>query len=582
MKFQFWLITLCFCLLPVFSGAESLYLNIRGVDSELQKILETALVLPSTLTSGENINHRWLQRYQQQLPELVGSILEPYGYFHSHTSSLVEEIETGEYQLNVEINPNDPLRVTSLELNLTGSGADLPELRRQLTEFPLQVSDILRQDFYEEGKTALLQRAVNLGYLDAHFQQHQILVDRGKRKVDIILKLDSGIRYRFGKTSYSGRDSYPERFLNRYLSYREGEYFSHDKLGQTQLNLRNADLFRSSDITPLTDQKEFDVVPVQIDLQPAPRHRLRPGIGYGTDTGARGSLHYRNLNLLQRGHELQGELVLAETNQSMLNTYIIPNRDRLDSQTLLHIGVDREETDSYLSRELFSEVEYQRSFCKSLTGSLFVRLSQEHSRIGDESSRSQMLLPGVRLNWRQVDDPLTPLRGIQTGLKLQGSHDALLSDTSLLKLSGQVTALHPLPHHFSLLLRLRGGTIWHNDPFNELPASLRFFAGGDRSVRGYSYQSLGPTDDQGQVVGGKHLLVANLELEKRLNQNWGVAIFYDIGNAFNSLSEYELEQGAGIGVSRYTQIGPLRLDLARQIGTAENKYRLHLSVGFGW
>ncbi|MDA3902476.1 MAG: autotransporter assembly complex protein TamA [Desulfuromusa sp.] len=582
MKSFFYLLLFCLLLLPVPCSAESLYLNIQGIDSELQKILETALVLPSSLTSGDEINKRWLRRYQKQLPELVSGILEPYGYFHSQVSSLIEQIEPGEYQLNIDISPDEPLRVTNLELNLTGPGADLPELRQVLAEFPLQTDNILRQDLYEAGKTALLKGAVNLGYLDAGFRQHQILVDRGKRKVDIILRLDSGVRYRFGKTLFVGRGSYPERFLNRYLSYSEGEYFSHNQLGQTQLNLLNADLFRSISIHPLTDQKEADLMPVQIDLQPAPRHRLRPGIGYGTDTGVRGSLRYRNLNLLHRGHELQGELVLAEKKQSILSTYIIPDLDRLDSQTLLRVGVDREETDSYLSRELFSEGEYQRSFRKSLTGSLFVRLSQEHSRIGDETNRSQMLLPGVRLSWRQVDDPLTPRRGIQASLKLQGSHNALLSDTSLLQLSGQITALRPLPRQYSLLLRLRGGTTWHNDPFNGLPASLRFFAGGDRSVRGYSYQSLGPTDDQGQVIGGKHLLVANLELEKRLNPNWGIAVFYDIGNAFDSLSDYELEQGAGIGVSRYTRIGPLRLDLARQIGKAKNKYRLHVSVGFGW
>ena len=116
----------------------------------------------------------------------------------------------------------------------------------------------------------------------------------------------------------------------------------------------------------------------------------------------------------------------------------------------------------------------------------------------------------------------------------------------------------------------------------DLPASLRFFAGGDRSVRGYAYQSLGPKDENGQVIGGKHLLVANLEIEKKVTAKWGGAIFYDIGNAFDSLSEYELEQGAGIGIRRYTTIGPIRVDLARQIGNRSPRWRIHLSMGFGW
>ena len=121
-----------------------------------------------------------------------------------------------------------------------------------------------------------------------------------------------------------------------------------------------------------------------------------------------------------------------------------------------------------------------------------------------------------------------------------------------------------------------------NESLEDLPASLRFFAGGDGSVRGYAYQSLGPADNEGKVIGGKHLLVGNFEIEKRLSQNWGVALFYDIGNAFDTFAQYELEQGAGIGIRRHTLVGPFRVDIARQIGQQKNHFRLHLSVGFAW
>ena len=294
------------------------------------------------------------------------------------------------------------------------------------------------------------------------------------------------------------------------------------------------------------------------------------------------TLRYRNLNLLKRGHELKGDLLIAERQQSLLTTYVIPDFRRLDSQILLRVGIDREKTDTYLSRELFSEAEYERSISGSLSGSLFLRLTEEYSRIGDDRNRSQMLLPGVRLAWRKVDNPLVAKRGVQVRLELQGAQDAFFSDTSLLQVSGQLTGLLPLAEKYSLLLRLQGGTTWHNDPFNELPASMRYFAGGDRSVRGYPYQSLGPRNEEGEVVGGKHLLVANLEFERRITDNWGAAVFYDVGNAFDSFNDYELEQGAGIGLRRYTRIGSLSLDLARQIGADQGKFRVHFSVGIGW
>ena len=579
---RLFLILCCALLLPTLAWAESLRLEIGGVTDEVQKILETALVIPSALTEKGHLNQHWMKNYQRQLPDLVRLTLEPYGYFHSQTTSQVIEDPGGNYRLKVEVTQGDPLRITGLELKLSGPGAENPDLLRQLAAFPLNIGDVLRQDTYEQGKTALRQGALDLGYLEAEFDRHQIIVHREKRQVDILLQLDTGRRYSFGATTFIGQGSYPEIFLRRYLTYHEGENFSHDQLGQTQRQLVDADLFHRVNLRALTDKSRDGRVPIQIELSPAPRYQLRPGLGYGTDTGARISMRFRNLNLLDRGHEFLGDVLLAERKQSLLATYIIPDLDRADSQTLLRVGLDSENTDSYQSRKLFSEAEYQRSLGSGLVGSLFIRLFQESSRVSDDHTRAQMLLPGIRLIWRQVDNQLNPRRGLQTRLELVGAEKTFFSDTSLLQLSAQATERLPLPGEFSLLLRLQGGTTWQDDPLSELPASLRFFAGGDRSVRGYGYQALGPKDDLGKVVGGKHLLVANLELEKAINQDWGMALFYDVGNAFDSFAEYDLAQGAGFGIRRYTRIGPLRLDLARQLGTDKAKYRLHLSVGFGW
>ena len=119
---------------------------------------------------------------------------------------------------------------------------------------------------------------------------------------------------------------------------------------------------------------------------------------------------------------------------------------------------------------------------------------------------------------------------------------------------------------FSLFLRGQAGATWQNDPLRDIPPSLRFFAGGDQSVRGYGYQRLGPEDASGDVVGGKNLLVGSVELERALGKDWGVVLFYDAGNAFDSFSDYRIYEGAGLGVRRYTPIGPVKVDLARQIG----------------
>ena len=584
MKLRFYLIFFCLLLLPVSSSAESLRLKIKGVDKELQKILDPALVLPPNLISEGVINKTWLTHYQRQLPELVSDILEPYGYFHSQISSQIKEINPGEYQLRVKIKPGTPLQITTLELKLTGPGNNLPELSQLLEEFPLQIGDVLRQDLYEDGKAALLQGAINLGYFDANFQKHQILVNRDKQQVSIILHLESSDRFRFGETFFKDRGDYLEQFLRRYISYQEGETFSQKKLDQTREKMRNANLFRSIEIKPLRNQAINRQIPIQISLKSSPRHQFFPGVGYGSDSGARGSLRYRNLNLFHRGHEFQGDLRISEKDQYFVTTYTIPDMDRLDRLTKLRAGIKNEDNTSYESDKLFSEVEFVRLFHGNRSASFFIRQERERFWIDDDSSRlSNLLLPGVRFSSRQVDDLLTPRRGIQTRLELKGGADALFSDISLLQLTGNVTAMHPLPQQLSLLIRLRGGTTWHSDSFSHVPASLRFFPGGGEGVRGYKYKSLGPKDNKGQVIGGKHQIIANIELEKKLNPDWGVVVFTDLGNSFNTLSNFHSKQGVGIGLNYYTGIGPVHMDVARPIGDRHNsKYRLSLSVGAEW
>jgi translocation and assembly module TamA len=139
--------------------------------------------------------------------------------------------------------------------------------------------------------------------------------------------------------------------------------------------------------------------------------------------------------------------------------------------------------------------------------------------------------------------------------------------------------LIPLPLRFSLFLRALAGTTWCSS-LEALPPSVRFFAGGASTVRGYDYQSLGPKDIFGNVIGGKHLLVGNIELERGISKLFGVAAFYDVGNAFNSLNQMDLQQGVGLGVRLYTPVGAMRLDLARQINVKDPGFRVYFTVGF--
>lgn len=578
------ILLLFFLLYSISTGvcAATLETEVRSSNASLQQIVSEALTLPALSSDVERLNRQRLGSFQRQLPRLVRDIIEPYGYFYSQVSTRLQQPAVDRFRIIVDLEPGPPLLVTSMEISISGEGSEHPDLLRKLNQFPLQTNDILRQDLYEQGKAGLRQQAVSLGYLDADFTTHAILIHLDQQEAEVNLHFDTGKRYYFGETRYVEAGGYPERFLRRFVSYRRGDVFTYSLLGKTQINFSDADLFSSVSVRAQPKLAENGRIPVEVELKSLPRHRLRPGIGYGTDTGGRLSLEYRHLNLWNAAHELSGRLLFAQWWQQLEATYTIPDRRRVDSLTLLTVGTEREDVDTYYRREVFAQAEYRRSFGGGYTGSLFVRTTRERSRIGDVHQQSRFTLQGVKFGWQQIDHPLTPERGARIQLELQGADEHFFSDTSLLQLSADAALLLPLPERFSLFFRFRGGTTWHRHSFKTLPVSLRYFAGGDRSVRGYKYNSLGPVNEDGDVIGGKHLLVGSLEVERRFFKKWGAAIFYDAGNAFDSFDTYRLKQGVGFGLRYFTQIGAIRLDLARQIGERKNRLRLHLSVGLGW
>ena len=584
-------------------AAEPLRVVIKGVEGQALKNLQAALAPPPGLVRDGRVDPEWAERFARQVPKLAVEALKPFGYYHARVEAHLEEIETsaeevesylegvetpaekvagGTYRLTVEVHAGEAVRVERVEVTVVGPGAREKGLREQIRDFPLRRGHVLRQDLYEQAKGKLQAHALDLGYLDAEFAAHRLGIDLERNQAEVELTLATGEQYRFAEALIHGAPDYPDPFLRRYLAFAEGDAFSYARLGQTQLNYLNSDRFRDVVVTPRPELAKEQQVPVGIQLVPSARRRLRPGIGYGTDTGARATLRYKDVNLFHRGYEFSTELNVAERQQSLTAEFIMPSYRKLSDHAALRTGYDREDIDTYESRTLFVEGELVRALGGGRLGSVYLRLQQEDFTIGEEDSRSRLVLPGLRFSQRRYDDPLRPRRGYQYRTEVRGTHQVLGSDTGLLQALASANTLQPLPWGFSVFARVQAGATWQNEPLSEIPPSLRFFAGGDQSVRGYGYQTLGPRDSNDEVVGGKNLLVGSVELERALSENWGVAAFYDAGNAFDSFSDYEIFEGAGLGVRRYTPVGPVKVDLARQLGVPDPSYRLHVSIGFAW
>jgi translocation and assembly module TamA len=561
-------------------AAEPVEVIVEGVEGDALVNVQKALSLPAGLVREGKVDRLWLEHFERQAAGQVHDAMEPFGYYNARVTTAIETGREGEYRLRVKVVPGEPVRLTGVRMVVQGPGVREKSLQELAAGFPLREGNVLQQQKYEEAKGALLSRAQDLGYLDAAFPVHEIRITKGAATASIDLVLETGEQYRFDEVRLEGAPAYPEKFLRRYLAFRPDEVFSYAKLGETQLNFANSERFKEVIVTPAKEEARELRVPVLVELKPAPRRLLRPGIGYGTDTGGRFTVRYRDLNMFRRGHELDTNLYIAERLQGVATSYTVPSSRAINSSTGVRLNLQREEATTFLSELASAEVNRNRAFGRGELGTVYLRLQQEQFTIASQKSSARLVLPGIRFVENHFDNPVRPSRGHRYALELRGTHQYLGSDTGLVQFIAEGNALVPLPWRLGLFMRAKVGTTLPSDPLRDIPPSLRFFAGGDNSVRGYPYQSLGPRDATGQVVGGKHLLVGSIELRRQLFEKWGVSLFYDAGNAFSDLTGVRLFQGAGAGVHYYTPVGALNLYLARQIGVAEPAFHIHFTVGF--
>lgn len=567
------------CATPTAAEEPALRVVVHGIEGAALDNVKAALSLPAGLVHEGEVNKPWLKYFEGEVPATIRKALEPFGYFSPKASTSLEATGERSYVLSIQVEPGERVRVEKITVAVEGAGAREKALASLAEGFPLKKGDVLLQGKYEEAKGVLKAKAMELGYLDAEFTVHEIRVFESELKAVIDLKLDTGPRYFFDNTSFEGAAQYDDPFVRRYLAYKPDDVFSYVKLSETQLNLINSERFKNAVVIPERQDARDLHIPVRIKLEPSEPKRFRIGVGYGTDTGPRVTISFRDLNVFGTGHEFSAMLNLSQKLQGFGANYIIPDDLDINSYAELKLNLRREDVTTYTNKLLSLEADRSRSFGKGQLISFYLRAQKENFEVGQERGNSRLILPGVRMSGRRFDSLLRPKDAYRYEIDVHGTHRFIGSNASFVQVVAEGDRITPLPWRLSLLTRVKAGATFQEDTIDKLPASMRFFAGGDKSVRGYSYQSLGPKDAAGNVVGGRYIFVGSVELERALFSDWGIAAFYDLGNAFNSLSSITLFQGAGIGIRYYTKIGRVKVDVARQLGINNPGFRLHFNVG---
>lgn len=567
-----WLFILIFSV-TAHAAAPQVDVQLQGVSGNLLKNVLAYLSI-NTYKDAPNLNDSLVARLNARAPQEIRSALEPFGYYQPTVKSNLEETPNG-WSAHYLITLNEPVRVRTVDVEISGDGKDDPVFKKYLAMLPIKSGQQLNQPVYEQLKQRIQEIAAHRGYIDARFTESALRVDPQQHWADMILRFDTGPRYYFGGIIFV-QNFMNASFLNQYVTFKPGDPYDAGKLLNLEYALNDSNYFSSVNVQVLRKQASADRhIPIRITLIPNRRNKYTLGFGYGTDTGPRATLGWENRRLNGLGHRLS---VLGQYSRVLDSTqvsYSVPTpngpnlvyslyniRQVLGNGTALTqaLGVNR-----YTTLNAWSWNQY-------------LQLQHITSELTIGNTVSTLLLPGSTFSRSVSDNPIFPSHGYRASLDIRGADQALGSSTSFLQVHLYAKLIFSLGDNTRVLLRGEvGATATRN--FNALPLSQRFFAGGDQSVRGFAYNSIGPTDQFGNVIGGKDLLVGSLEVDHMLGRIFGVAAFIDAGNVMNSFNS-SLEKGVGVGLRWRTPVGMVRFDIAHPVKRPDlGWYRIHISIG---
>jgi len=529
-----------------------------------------------TLKDRKDFDELLVQRLHQQSESDIRSALQPFGYY---TPTITGTLSGGpkDWKAHYDIQPGPRTHLRDIDIAVDGEAADFPAVHDLLPKLPLHKGDALLHSHYENAKTQLLQAAYAGGFLDAHYTTSELRIDPETQSADVELKLSSGPRYFFGPITIEQKDLDPQ-LVERYITINEGDPFDPQKVLKTQFALTDLGYFQTVVIEPVRKEEKDRHIPIVIHTSPRPRARYQIGGGYGTDTGPRATagLELRRLN--DAGHKFTSTLQLSKIQSTFTNEYRIPlGHSPIDSLSftaatnyeLLPTGDDSKYTlGASLNR---SPGRWQRR--------IYVDFLHERTNLDGAPSSSNLIMPGISFTRGEYDDPIHTRRGWFGFVDVHGADTALLSTATFIQVHGILRGAYPLGDRLTLFARAEMGASFTPD-FQELPPSQRYFAGGDQSVRGYAYQSIGPRNAAGDVVGGKYLSVFSIEPDIRLFQNWSVAVFYDLGGVDDRPAP-RLLGGVGAGARYRAPFGEVKVDLAHPLSGDSSGIRLHIGVRVG-
>ena len=544
--------------------------------SDLTSLLQSNLDVVRWSTRTD-VSEEQLRQLVKTAPQQVRDLLATEGYFSPTAESALER-DKDLWVVKLTVWPGDPTRVAGVDLQIAGAIDQDPQRQQRLRQarkaFGIQPGGVFRQAEWERAKQDAVHSLHHKLYAAARIVESRADVDPDTRSARLSVQIDSGPPFRFGTVTVTGLERYPPSIVTNLNPIRPGSPYDEDELLKFQRRLLASGYFASAVVAAGSDPAQADATPIRVNVVEGAARRLGLGLGYSTDRGLRAVAQYTDKNTFDRALRFSGSVQVDQVGQNVVGGLYLPRNAKG------HVyGVE--------AKYNYQDIEDLQTTAWSVTGARTftveeresqqsLQLLSEYNELADGTSeRATALYLAQTWRWNNLDDLVAPRRGAVFSLQLGGAAEALLSDASFGRLYTKGTYLLPVRKFGTIVLRAELGAVLA-DSSQGIPQAYVFRTGGDTTVRGYAYESLG-VPQGGSIVGGRYLGVGSVEYIQWIKPDWGAAVFVDAGNAVDDLKAFDVALGYGVGARWRSPVGTINLDVA--YGQKVDAWRLHFSAG---
>ena len=545
---------------------------------DLKTLLMQHLETARAARLGEKLDAEEIARLQRQSEQTARDLLATEGYFSPQVESAVERLGD-DWRVDYRVVPGARTQVRSVKLDFDGAlkkRDDTARLRRRVeSSFSLKPGMPFRQADWNAAKAAVLQPLLAGSYPAARIAASEARIEPSVHAADLTLTVDSGPTFFYGVLVVSGTQRYPESIVRNLSPITTGKPIRQQDLLDYQVALETSGYFKQATVRIKPDPALAAAAPIEVDVVERPEKLVSVGAGFSTDTGVRVQASWLHRDFRDRGLRLKFDARLEASRQTGSAELAWP-RTASGHENSIGLQHKREDIEGQQSRSTVLAAKRTRTRGQIET-TLALQYQTEVQEVGNVVNENNQALT-VNYAWtqRSVGRAFYPRRGYVLTLQGGGAAKALLSDTSFIRLYGRHTQYFRAGDNGRLILRGEFGSVLA-DGREGIPTDFLFRAGGDNSVRGYAYQSLGHTLLTGGVASVRYLATGSVEYNYFFADNWGMAVFADAGDAADTLGSLSPVFGYGLGARYRSPVGPVNLDLA--YGEATNKFRLHFSLG---